>query len=364
MIGALLAAQMSAAPFLAVGDNAELFLTGSISVKIDDNIYLNPANRALSDTVWTYTPGVDLVFGKGSATQGNVYYRQDIVRYSDNRNQNTELNSVGLNSRYDGGKSKFDLAASFAELAQNDNNANLLGDIVDRTSTHFHAKPEVGLTEKTSIGFGIAYDKTDYGPASFSDLATWSVPVDLYFEYSAKSQLSLGYRYRDNTLNGAGVDSQDHFLNIGARGEFTPKLSGQVRIGYNTRDLASGTDDSGLGVEGNLTYAISDKTSASFNVANDFSNGGTGEETKKLSWGLSANSKISEQLSVNGGVTYMATEYPTRTDTFLESTVGLAYSYDQMINFGANYTYRNNYAGRGGSDFVDNVFSFSANLRY
>lgn len=364
LLGALLGAPLSAAPFLAVGDNAELFLTGSIAVRLDDNIYLNPASTKKDDTVWSFTPGVDLVFGKGSATQGNLYYRREIVRYSDNRNQNTELDSFGLKSLYDGGKSKFDLAASYAELAQNDNNVIALGDIVDREVSHFHAKPEFGLTDKTSLGIGVTYDKIDYGPAGYSDLSAFALPIDVYFEYSPKMQISVGYRYRDNNVGGAAIDSKDHFVSIGARGEFTPKLTGQVRVGSNSRKFDRGGDDSGLGLEGNLTYVVTDKSSVSLDFSNDYNNAANGDPTERFQWGLSANSQVSDQVSLNGRLTYMSIDYPGRTDTYVEGTVAAVYTYDTTVNFVGSFTYRNNYAGRGGIDFENNVFSFGANIRY
>src|SRR5690349_6658879 len=97
VLAALLSLSAKAAPFMAVGDGAELFVTSSLGVQFDDNIYLDSNNES-DDTIWSFTPGVDLVFGKGSATTGNVYYREEIRRYSDHDNQNTELSSLGFQS--------------------------------------------------------------------------------------------------------------------------------------------------------------------------------------------------------------------------------------------------------------------------
>ena len=69
-----------AIPMVNISDNAELFLTGVLSVKFDSNIFLNAANEK-SDTIWAATPGLDLVFGKGSATTGNLYFKEEIRRY-------------------------------------------------------------------------------------------------------------------------------------------------------------------------------------------------------------------------------------------------------------------------------------------
>src|SRR5882762_4150229 len=82
-----------AAPFMAVGDNAELFLTAAGTLQSDDNIYLGASGK--SDTIYSFTPGLDLVFGKGSAATGDVYYREEVRRYSSNSQQDVNLASVG-----------------------------------------------------------------------------------------------------------------------------------------------------------------------------------------------------------------------------------------------------------------------------
>jgi len=363
LLAALIGTAAHAAPFMAIGDNAELFLTGAASVRFDDNIYLNTANEQ-DDLIWSITPGVDLVFGKGSATQGNIYYREEFQKYSDASNQDTSLSNVGVNSAYDGGNTKFKLGASYAQVAQNDNNIRADGFIVRREVANFHANSEFDVTAKSSLGIGVTHDKTNYKPASYADLGTWALPVDFYSEYTEKLDLSIGYRFRDNSVSGAGVDSQDSFLNIGARGEFTPKLSGQVRVGYNLREFDVGGDDSSIGFEGNLSYALSEKTTYRFNLSNDYSYSGTGIATKKLSLGLQASNKFSEQLSMDAGLTYMATDYPTRDESFAEGNIGFTYVYSATVNFNASYTYRNNDGGTGGSDFTNNVFNFGANIRY
>ncbi len=242
---ALSASALTAAPFVALGDNAELFLTGSVVANFDDNIYLRNGSAGrpeVNDTILTFTPGVDLVFGKNAATTGNFYFREDIVRYSDNDQQNTELMNVGFNSIYSNGKSKLDVGASYYETAQNDTGAP--GDIVSRKSTAVRALTEFGVSEKTSVGAGVRWEKADYdaGP-SYRDNRVWTVPLDAYFEYSPKLQWSAGYRYRATDLAGSAIDSKDHFFNIGARGEFTPKLTGQLRVGYGLRKLDRGGDD-------------------------------------------------------------------------------------------------------------------------
>ncbi len=362
LLAALIGSAAHAAPFLAVGDNAELFLTGAVAVRFDDNIFTNTINE-VDDTIVSFTPGLDLTFGKGSATQGNIYYREDILRYSDASDLDTSLSNAGVNSKYDGGKTTFDLSATYAQLSQNDNNVRLAGDLVDRDVTHLHVNSEFGISDKSALAIRVSYDKTNYQPATFSDYAFWSVPIDFYTDYTAKLRLSAGYRYRSNDVS-RGVDSDDSFFNIGARGEFTPKLSGQVRVGYNLRSLDVGGNDSGFGIETDLAYAFSDKTTYRLNVSNDFSYAGTGAPTEILRLGLNAANKFTEQWSLNAGLTFTSTDYPDRTDDYLEGLLGVTYTYSTVLNFAASYTYRDNNAGTGGSPFTQTVWSFGANIRY
>lgn len=352
-----------AAPFMAVGDNAELFVTASAQVQFDDNIYLDGTNES-DDTIMSFTPGVDLVFGKGSVTKGNAYYREEIRRYSDNGNQDTELSSVGVNTSYDNGVTKADFNASYAQVAQNDNDLNPVGTIVRRKLTHLSARVEFGLSEKTSLATGILFDKTDYGPAGYTDSDIWTLPVDVYYKATPKLDWSLGYRYRDTQLDTGGLSSDDHFFNVGARGEFSPKLVGQVRIGLNQRSFEVGGDDTQLGFDGSLTYAFSEKTTYRFNLSNDFGSSGTGASTERFTIGLNASTSLTEQWSVTGGLNLQKIDYPTRSDDYLEGLVAVTYKLNNMVNFGASYTYRNNGSDLALAEFTNSVFTFGANIRY
>jgi hypothetical protein len=352
-----------AAPFMAVGDNAELFVTASAQAQFDDNIYLDTTN-AKNDTILSFTPGLDLVFGKGSATKGNVFYREEIRRYSDNGNQDDELATFGVKSNFENGVTKVGFNASYAEVAQNDNDIRASGTIVRRDLTNVGLTGEFGVSEKTSVGVGISYDKTDYSVASYTDSDILNLPLDVYFKMSPKLDWSVGYRYRDSALSGAGRDSKDNFFNIGARGEFTPKLTGQIRVGYTQRSFKKGGNDSQLGADGSVTYAFSDKTTYSFNLSNDFGSSGTGESTQNFSIGLNATNKLSEQWSFTGGLSLRKSEYPTRTDDFYEGQLAVTYTLSQVVNFGASYTYRDNSSSSAAAGFTNNVFMFGANVRY
>lgn len=361
--------QLTAAPSLAMGDNAEIFLTAAVGVTIDDNIYLrNGANR-VDDMILTFSPGVDMVFGRNSMTTGNLYYRHDILRYSDNSSQDTDLANVGLNTLYSNGKTKVDFGASFIETAQNE--PSVAGLIVQRDTTRARAMMEVGATEKSTVSFGVRYDDHDYVQAALRDSETWTVPLDVYFEYSPKMQISMGYRYRSTDVRGVGtVDNKDHFFNIGARGEFTPKLSGQVRVGYSNRDVEGAGSDGSFGMDASLNYAHSAKTSVYIGLSNDYGTSALGDSTEEMSANIGLNSRFDDQWSWNVQLGYRSSEYPTREDDYFQGGVGLSYRHNEYLSFSASYTYRNNASDSAVlpsallPKFSNNVFGLTANFRY
>lgn len=362
------ATQLSAFGAVAMGDNAELFLTASAGVTFDDNIYLDSgANARVDDTIYTFSPGLELLFGRNSQTTGNAYYRHDILRYVDRDIQNTDLANFGLNSLYSNGKTKFDFGGAYQQTAQND--PTVPGAIVERDAARFRAIAEFGVSEKMSFGAGVRYEDLDYKLLNFRDSQTWTAPLDLYFEYSPKLQLSTGYRYRETKFSGTGGGFRDHFINIGARGEFTPKLIGQVRIGYTSRDYRStNRDDSRLGAEANLTYAYSEKTAVFVAFANDYGASVLGDSTEDTSFSVGVSSRVDEQWSWTAQVALRSTDYPTRSDSFYQASVGATYRFSENVSFSANYTFRRNNSDSTipGQDlsFRNNLFSLAANIRY
>ncbi len=349
---------------MAVGDNAELFVTAGAMVQSDDNIYLGAA--AKSDTIYSFTPGLDLVFGKGSATTGDAYYNEEFRRFSSHTKQNTDLATVGAKADYSNGLTKASFNASYAEIAQNQIGATLTSDIARRNVTNLGGSTEFSVSEKTKVSIGVNYVKTDYVPTAFISSDIVSVPVDVYYEANPKLDWSLGYGYRSSKLSGNADDNQDNFFNLGARGEFTPKLSGQIRVGVTERTFNRAGNQSLFGMQGNLTYQFSEKTTLQFNASNDFANAGTGESTKNLSFGGSVSSKLTEQWAINAGINWRSIGYPTRTDDYVEGSVGATYIYNNYFNVTATYTYRNNSSNKAsaGSEFTNNVFALGANVRY
>jgi hypothetical protein len=364
-----------AAPFLAIGDGAELFVTGTLGVRVDDNIFLASTSRAgglpgeVDDTIFDINPGLELTFGKNSTLKGSLTLVDAFSNYTDNSDLNTNLFSGDFRSNFDDGKMKLKFNTGFHELNQND---ALIQGLIRRDQFVIGTSGEVEVTQITSVSAGINFDHLHYKRSGYGDSDDLTVPLNFYYKWTPKIDLSVGYRYRNyETDASAARDSVDHYFNIGARGEFSPKLTGQFTVGVISRKLENGGTETLPGIDGSLTYEFSPKTSLQFGASNDYGTSPTGAQQKNFTLRTSATINLDEQWSLNGGISYRSLDYyqrfgstPAHTDDFIEGSVGAAYIVNTYVKLSAAYTYRSNDSEVTTSDFKNNVFSIAASVRY
>jgi hypothetical protein len=361
-----------AAPFLAIGDNAELFLTARAEVRYEDNITFSSDNE-LEDEIFEISPGVELLFGKNSLTKGSFSAYERITAYSDNTKLNNNLTNLLFNSSYDGARLDLRANASFRELNQNSRDARLASQLVRRDVYAGGVNGEYALTEKSKIGLGGNYTRTQYKTAGFTDQQNYTVPANYFFAITEKVDLSAGVQYRRNKVNAPDSDSEDYYFNVGARGEFTPKLNGSFSVGYNLRDpeQSGRSNESSIGLKAGLAYDFSPKTTFTLDLSNDFevAADAAGVETSSIS--LGARTSLTAAWSLSANISYSRYDYLSvdRTDNYIMGALGATYTYNEHLSFEAAYIINDNNsnytAPLGGSpDFTANVFRIAANFRY
>jgi polysaccharide biosynthesis protein VpsM len=362
----------SAVPQFRIGENAELFATGRVAVHHDDNVLLSDLDE-LSDTVFEVAPGLEFSFGQGALTSGTFTYVETISRFIDNDFLDRELSAVEFLGNYEDGKLKLEAESFYRQL--NQNTRDVRGPFpVRRDVFGISLSGEVFATQKSSIGTGLSFDRTDYKRDGYVDSEEFNIPVSVYYHWREKIDLSAGVRYRETQLDGGFGDSSDFFYNVGARGDFTPKFSGEFNVGFVDRSYDAGGSDSSLGVESAFRYRVSEKTSLRFGVGNDFGTSAEGSSQRNFMLTLGAETDFSEQWQAGASVTYRKIEYiGGRTDDFLYGQLSGAYRLNRNVKFSASYQYRKNDSdfsaidatGRVRSaDFTNNLFTLAADIRY
>ncbi|HSI09988.1 MAG: outer membrane beta-barrel protein [Rariglobus sp.] len=357
-----------AAPFLAIGDNAELFVTADTSVAYNDNILLGAPGTEREDTILTFIPGFDLQFGKDSQLKGSVVGTATLTSYSDNSNFNNQLLGIGSKVAYQSGGVSLGANLSFNELDQPTVDVIPAGRLVEREVTNAGVNGEVELSEKISLGSGFTYSKTDYVTPGFTDSEEYNVPVNAYYELTPKVDVSAGVRYTNTQLDAAAPNEFENFYyNVGARGAFTPKLSGAFSVGYNVRTANAGPDDGGsFGTDASLAYAYTEKTQFTLALSRNYSNsssGGASYENSQIT--LGASSAIRADWLLNAAVTYRRLDYQLggQADDYIEGTVGATYVINSYLRTSLSYLYRDQ-SSNIGSEFTNNVVTLSLSARY
>lgn len=354
-----------AAPFMAIGDGAELFVTGSLGVRADDNIFLTATET--SDLIFDLTPGVELVFGRKSQLQGSLTLADTFSNYSDHHDLNTNLFVGVFGSKYDDGKLKLGFNTSFRELNQNSVDvrppAGAGGGFVRRDIFAAALNAEVEISQITSVAAGLDFGHENFKRSGYTDSDSLTVPLTAFYKWTPKTDLSVGYRYRDYRVD-LGSDSTDHFFSVGARGEFTPKLAGKFAVGLNTRRLEIGGSENQLGLLADLTYEITAKSSLSFGASNDFGTGARGEQQKNTILNLMGTSRISAEWSVQAGVLWRAIDFGTRTDEYYETQLGTTYIVNATTRIVGSFIHRDSASDLRVNEFKNNVFNLAAQFRY
>jgi polysaccharide biosynthesis protein VpsM len=357
-----------AAPFLAIGDNAELFVTADAIASYNDNIFLVDSG-ATEDTILTFKPGFDLQFGKDSAVKGNLIGTSTLTSYTDNEYLNNQLFGIGGVASYEsGGRLTLKGNASYNEFDQPTIDVSATNTLVERAVTNAGVSGELTLSEKISVGTGFSYSHTDYKSAGYTEDWNYSVPVNVYYELTPKVDVSTGVTYTRTDLRQAAPNRYDaYYYNVGARGSFTPKLSGSFDVGYNTRFGAD--DDASVGANAALSYAYSDKTQFGLSLGRDFSNaaaGGDSYENTQVT--LSFANSFAADWRLNASATYRTLDYQVsgNKDEYLEGSLGATYIINNMLSTSLAYTYRQKIADSAtpGADFENNVVSLSLSARY
>lgn len=381
LVSLSLGAISRAAPFMAIGDGAELFVTGTLGVRVDDNILLasglarnpnlpvsaaNPRNEEIDDIIFDIVPGLELTFGKDAQMKGALTLGLAFTNYTDNSRLNTTLFNGDFVSRFDDGKMKLGFNVGYHEV--NQNSVDVRG-LTRRDIFSAGANGEVEISQLTAVGAGIAFTHENYHPRTYTDSDDLTIPIDFYYKWTPKVDLSIGYRFRDHDVSTIGNDSKDHFFNVGARGEFSPKLTGRAAVGITTRKTAGpkatgGGTDTLLGLDTSFAYEVSPKTSLQFGASNDFGTSPQGQQQKNLTLNGMITTKLSEVWSINGGLSWRAIKYGSRTDDYFEGSLGTTFIVNANIRILGAYIHRDYSSDLRGSEFKNNVFSVAANFRY
>ena len=357
-----------------------IFVTGSVSVSRDSNVFANSDGRA--DTVYSTSVGAEYTRRAGWIGV-NAHAGVGSSRFASLKGQDFDNPNLGLEFTKQTGRTTGALAFSATRESRADASVNA-------RSTSWNIP--VGLNFKYPLGgaytlSGAAgYSSRRYLDENiFSSLETYSSSLDLYRILSTERELIAGYRYRFAESSRA-TSSTDHALSLGLSGKLIRGMKGSLRAGYQTRATSGRPegDDTFRSWFASIasSYALSRKLIVNGSLAKDFSTTATDSMvdtttasvatqyaySSRFNLGIGFNLGDSRFLGEGGRIILLPGPPPLRGalrhDSFLSWDASASYSINDHLKTSLAYSWFQNWSSLSFADFVRTSWTVSASTRW
>jgi hypothetical protein len=368
-------------PLISFNDSLDVYFTGSSNLSWQSNLFSDSSDE-VEDILLILSPGFEGVFGRGVSNANlNFTTRYDILRYDKSDEWDTQTFHAKLAGNYNAAKYFINGLVSFDERQSSLRDAQVKGNLSESDESKLEVEGEYLFSPKFSFGSGIKFSKREYTGSqaiNYADRDSTILPVDLFYELTPKVDLSIGYQYTytdiaDVASNNAetAYSSDAHFVNIGARGDLLPKLTGNIKLGlrFIDSDFAnSSRDNSSLGLDGSLNWQTTPKLSNAITISRDFGSTSNGTRIEESAFNINSSLALSQQLRTGASLGYTLRDYldQSREDGFLSLGLNASYQVSDYCTVSSAYSYSKNNSdlAGGASDFDNNKVDINISLRY
>ena len=378
------AVSASAAPLVTIGDQLDLFFKGAVIGKWDSNItYTSDKNKQLNDYSSVFRLGAEADYGRNSKFKANVKFYEDLTRYADQKQFNSNLAHVAANASYTEANYSIKGVFSFDQRFQNSattTEANQTGSLVRYNSWLAGADGTYDFSEKLFGELGVNWNRTEYlGNWSdlYADNDVYSVPVSLLYKVTQKVSVGLTYQYRYTEFSGGqssyadlyGSEREDHFAGVTVRGDILPKLNVSAYAGIAYRDIkdAQSSDDTTFALRATLSYELTEKIGLFATGKRDFGNGASRQSSVDTGCEFGANYMMNQFVMFTTSFAYTYTDYISgydREDDEFCGRIGVSYKPNKFLTLGANYRYLDNSSSVKTASYMQHMVDISVSVKY
>ncbi len=333
----------------------------AVSSAYSDNITYND-RASLTDVITSIAPGVGMTLGTpGDDTVFTAGYQLEQLFYADNDPFNAQNHSIQISGHLDRNRFDYDGSASFQRLS------TLLGGSISdplllgtslKVGRFVYGTTHVldyTLSDKTGVYAGPTYNAVDYDRGTpLFDLNTVAGVAGFRYGLTPKTHLfgemSYGQSEVDPNRPGDPKGPSSAFLSgsIGSKFDFSSKISGVVRVGYETRSFSNDASaPSEPVVSAAISYKLSHKIATSLNYSRrsatsiQFSS----QTAVVDSIGLTLTQQIGNtgKFGANAGLAYQTSSYvsntaASRTDEHISANIGFFYNFQLWLKSGLTYS--------------------------
>jgi len=324
-----------------------IFVDATVEMGFDSNVFAN--SQSGGSTVTQGTLAADFVRRAGWIGV-NVTAALNFARYYSLKSQDYADPKVSAQLTKQSGRTTGSLTLS----VQKQNRAD-----VDVNTRDVSWNYDAGLNfqypviERYSISGSLDYDRTNYDDRQlFTNLATYTGGLYLFYILNEKRDLFVSYRYRLSDLS-SGERDTDNALSGGVSGKVIGPFNGSLGAGYETRSISNvpGTGNfNGVYVNGALTWNISRRMSLTSNLSRDFSTTANAISIQTTSVDLDFTDSFTARASANlggsvgenrflGAAGLTAPGGRDRVDQFASLSAAYFYTLNQHLKISINYSY-------------------------
>lgn len=330
-----------------------------LSETYNDNVLFR-GKDLVSDFVTTVTPGIKLQLGQGGGNLISASYLHDEIIYAQQNQLSAGQDHFVTGVRYLGNRLSIDGRDQIDSLSTvlGGGYSSVAGELVDRLTISDRYNVGYEITEKTKAYLAGNFSMTDWGKNGTTLFDSTSFGGTAGFMFKALSKTSFfGEVYYGETVLDANNPKdalkgrpQADFIGgfIGARGDFTDRLTGSAKVGYETRTF--GIQDTGAPVvEMDISFHRNDRSvltlsyQRSQEVSMDLTpNVYTADlATFSFSQSIGAADKLRAQLSLSYGMNSFdpSKTYPIRNDVYYRAGTVLTYNYKPWLATYASYQF-------------------------
>ena len=287
--------------------------------------------RQESDLVTTVSPGARIDFGAGGANVLSLEVVHDQVANLDHSDADTSQEHILFRAELERSRFKLSGRSQLAYLSSFLGGSLFVGTsggtLIKRRLWSDDYKLTYDSSGKTDIYISASNSETDYQQGTpLLDYNTWKGSLGTSYKMTAKVALFSEGHYGQTAVNpniatqAKGPHSTFYGGYVGLRGDFTAKITGTVKVGYETRDFAGTSNASGAGtpaVEVGVSYVPRPKTQVSLTYSRrtDVSSQAVSQVLTYDSVGITAVQLVGDsgKWSIQGDVSLRGSEYSDLT---------------------------------------------------
>jgi len=410
-------------PLIQIGDDTDIFFTGSVSFDFKDNLF-SVADKK-SAALLTFTPGFELEYAKDSPVAFFLRANRSFLRYNQSEFKDLEEgqdNITGSLNYNPGGPLQVTISSSYNESARNDQLANILGanaavlgaTLVRQANYNHLLAVSYKLTEKINLDISFinsynhylnpvktktttvsgpdTFENINYNTNTLSEINTKSIPISITYR-TPSEKLTYGFNYKHDVSDfsaapyfstsqkilplpvgsvitntrppGQRQFTQDFFgLTINGEPTSSGKIHITTRFGYFTSDL-DGASNNGASYDLRISHNLTEKFTHELSLGNNTSASVAGGSIKTESLAYSIAYALSEKILLNfNAAKSKSTTGNTQIDA-LNLSAGASWEYNKYLRFGAVVdTLDSKVKNTPSSNFKANSLKLSSTFRY